>query len=251
MTLTPLIDSLPWIQKHRAVILTLTLVVAAVLLVIGVVATWLSSRGHFMLLDGTIRNRGAIAAPWREYRREGNSLFRCRFWLGLIYMIGLTMVVGGGIWLVRDDLRASLFNSRPPSVGGTLVGVAIVVLLLTWGLAMGVVTMLLQDFVAPVMLLRRIPVMRAWRIVFQSIVKDHPGTLALYIVIRFLLDMSIGVLSLIVILCTCCIAAIPYIGSVILLPLTAFRLIYPLAFLEQFGPDWRIFPSDALAAPSP
>jgi hypothetical protein len=40
---------------------------------------------------------------------------------------------------------------------------------------------------------------------------------------------------------TCCLAAIPYLGSVILLPLLVFDRAYPLYFLEQFGPEWRFF----------
>jgi len=37
---------------------------------------------------------------------------------------------------------------------------------------------------------------------------------------------------------TCCIAAIPYVGTVILLPLYVFLAAYPLLFARQFGPDW-------------
>jgi hypothetical protein len=57
----------------------ITVPLIAMLVVIGlavlVLLMWLGSRGRFMLIDCIVRNRGAIAAPWREYRREGNSLF--------------------------------------------------------------------------------------------------------------------------------------------------------------------------------
>lgn len=48
----------------------------------------------------------------------------------------------------------------------------------------------------------------------------------------------------IVTLLTCCVSLVPYVGSVILLPLTIFRVTYPLAFLEQLGPEWQIFPPE-------
>ena len=40
---------------------------------------------------------------------------------------------------------------------------------------------------------------------------------------------------------TCCIAALPYIGAVILLPVYVFRRSYSIGFLSQFGPDYARF----------
>ena len=49
---------------------------------------------------------------------------------------------------------------------------------------------------------------------------------------------------IIVTLLTCCLSLIFYIGSVILPPLTIFRVTYPLAFLEQLNPEWQVFPPE-------
>jgi hypothetical protein len=35
-------------------------------------------------------------------------------------------------------------------------------------------------------------------------------------------------------------AAIPYVASVVFLPVGVFFRAYPLAFLEQVGPEWRL-----------
>jgi hypothetical protein len=43
---------------------------------------------------------------------------------------------------------------------------------------------------------------------------------------------------------TCCLVAIPYIGSVILLPITVFFAAYVLEYIQQFGPEWQFFPDD-------
>ena len=40
--------------------------------------------------------------------------------------------------------------------------------------------------------------------------------------------------------------AIPYVGTVILLPLFVFAEAYPLYFIEQFGPEWQVFPQKPL-----
>jgi hypothetical protein len=42
---------------------------------IAIVLMWVSARGRFIFTDCVVRNRAAIALPWNEYRREGNSFF--------------------------------------------------------------------------------------------------------------------------------------------------------------------------------
>ena len=67
-----------WIDENM--VLFIAIVAASVLLVIaiGLLIAWISSRGKFMFLDGVVRNRGAVREPWREFRSEGNSLFLFR-----------------------------------------------------------------------------------------------------------------------------------------------------------------------------
>ena len=50
---------------------------SAVVLVVALITVllWLNSRGRFMFTDCIVRNRGAIAEPWREFRTEGNRYF--------------------------------------------------------------------------------------------------------------------------------------------------------------------------------
>ena len=54
-----------------------------------------------------------------------------------------------------------------------------------------------------------------------------------------------------IVLCTCCIAgcflAIPYIGTVLLLPVLVFTRAYSLHFLAQFGPDYDVFPRETIS----
>jgi hypothetical protein len=40
---------------------------------------------------------------------------------------------------------------------------------------------------------------------------------------------------------TCCIAALPYIGTVILLPVVMCLYAYPLCFIRQFGDSYDVF----------
>lgn len=232
----------PWLQENLATILVVGAIAAAVVFSLAVLLTWLSSRARFMLLDGVVQNRGALGVPWREYRREGNSLFRFRFLLGLISTLALTMIVGMVLLINRGDWREGVFSVR-----ALAVMVVASFLFVAWLLLMQLITMLLMDFVVPVMYVHRLPVLPAGKRVIKTLLREHPGSLVLYLLARFLLNSVLATLSMLLIVLTCFIGAIPYIGSVILLPLTIFQITYPLAFLEQLGPEWRILPPDRQA----
>jgi len=68
----------------------------------------------------------------------------------------------------------------------------------------------------------------------------------LYFLFQILLAMGIGAILLVVILLTCCIAGclmlIPYIGTVLILPILTFQRAYSAFYLAQFGPDFDVFP---------
>src|SRR5438067_9465866 len=49
---------------------------------------WITARGRFIFIDCIVRNRAAIAEPWREFRRESN-----RFFLFLIVLVVASIAV--------------------------------------------------------------------------------------------------------------------------------------------------------------
>ena len=65
---------------------------------------------------------------------------------------------------------------------------------------------------------------------------------------QIVLGIAIGLLVLVVVLATCCIAgcflAIPYVGTVLLLPVLVFQRAYSLHFLAQFGREYDVFTPD-------
>jgi hypothetical protein len=66
------------------------------------------------------------------------------------------------------------------------------------------------------------------------------GSFILFYLMKIVLGIAITIIGMMAVCLTCCMAAIPYLGTVILLPLIVFARCYPLCFLEQFGPQWRI-----------
>lgn len=213
---------------------TVCLVVAGVLF--GMLLTWLSSRGQFMFLDGVARNRGAVSEPWHEFRREAQSLFWFRFWFGLAVLLIMLTVLTASALVALPDIQARQF--------GLMAIVAIVLcvsLVLVVSLVAGAISIFLSHFVVPIMYVRRCSVQDAWSEFGRVMFADYKGTLVLYLLFQIVLGIAIGILAVIATCCTCCIVAIPYIGTVILLPLFVFMRAYSLYFVEQFGPEWRIF----------
>jgi len=76
----------------------------------------------------------------------------------------------------------------------------------------------------------------------------------LYLLFQIVLKIAIGSLIVMAILVTCCCAgclmALPYLGTVLLLPVLVFKRAYPLYFLAQFGPEYDAFPPPPPAPPA-
>jgi hypothetical protein len=104
---------------------------------------------------------------------------------------------------------------------------------------------LTTEFVVPIMFLRRNRCLQAWK-ELGSLILGHVGIFILYFLFQIVLCMAIGVIVLGAILITCCIAGclmiLPYIGTVLLLPVLIFKRCYSLYFLAQFGSQFDVFP---------
>ena len=99
------------------------------------------------------------------------------------------------------------------------------------------------------MWLRGCPAMEAWAECL-SLLSAHTGTFVLYVLMKILFAIVIGIISCVATCATCCIAAVPYIGTVILLPLFVFRRSYSMYFLSQLDPDYASFGPAGPASPA-
>ena len=206
-----------------------------VVIAVFVVLTWVRSRGHFIFIDCIVRNRGAIAQPWNEYSAEGNSYFVFL----LVATLALLAVVAAFIVLLLGGML--LLNYRAHHgvasvLSLVLVGIGLFLLLSLFGL--------LIQFVAPVMYRRRC---KAWPafVDLVSLLGKHVGVFVLYFLFSIVVGVGIALAMFAVICATCCIAAIPYVGTVILLPIFVFMQSFSLLFLRQFGPDYDVWASVA------
>jgi hypothetical protein len=77
------------------------------------------------------------------------------------------------------------------------------------------------------------PVSQVWPNVKSELISGHLGDLFLYILVRFALHIGVGIATIIVTVCTCCLPLLPYIGTVVLLPFITFMRSHQLAFYEE------------------
>ena len=231
-------DNLGWIIPVAAVAMIL-------LLALWLVILWLSSRGKFMFLHCVALDKAEVGVPWSKFGREANSLFWFRLVLSLVSMVlMLPMLVFIAVLIVRMILRGE------PDVGGIMAALGIGVVFFLLAIVFALINKFTEDFVVPIMFLRGGKCLPAWR-EFLGLLKLHAGMLALYILFQILLSMAISIIVLAALLltcCFCCMALLPYIGTVLLLPVLVFKRSYPLYFLRQFGPQYDVFPP---APPAP
>ena len=208
-----------------------------VVLAIVIVLLWVSSRGKFMFLDNVVHKRALIGDPWKQYKSQGDSLFFWRLGLALVFIA----VFGSLVWFAWTHLHAhySEFHEWPILLIVQLVFAFFLLILLA-----SYIELLLTGFVVPVMYRHRILATEAWSR-FLSIHWANFGYFLLYAIIVALLWLGISVAIIMLGLMTCCcgfiILAIPYLGTVILLPIYYLFRAYSIEFLAQFGDDFNVF----------
>jgi len=210
---------------------------------LGVALLWLNSRGKFMFLHCVASGKAEVTEPWRDFSRQGNSLFLFRLVLGVLAMIPMLPLV---VMIVVEIYR--MFARKSVDVADIAVTVVCALGLLAFGLVFAVIGKLLKDFVVPIMFLRRSGCVAAWR-EFLRLLGDNLGNFVVYLLFQIVLAMAIGMIILFVILLTCCCAGclllIPYLGTVLLLPVLAFQRAYSLCYLAQYGREYNVFAVDA------
>src|SRR2546430_949848 len=206
---------------------------------------WITARGRFIFIDCIVRNRAAIAEPWREFRREGN-----RFFLFLIVLVVASIAV---VALLAGLVFGSLMLWRNYHISNTPALLVLVPIAVFAWVAFVVVVNLITYFMPPVMYARRCSPGEAARGLLQ-LVLDEPAPFILFILLMIALWIGWIMVGCLVTCLTCCLASLPYIGTVIVLPVPVFFRSFSLLFLRQFGSDWDVWkkiPVPETTAPPP
>jgi hypothetical protein len=231
-------DSLEPLSQKLFWLVPLVGFLALVSIALWVVLTWLSSRGSFLFLNGVATNQTEVASPWNEFVREGNSLFRFRLVLGLVGCVLTTALVVGAVLM-----QALSFG---PNAGSAWLAFGLLLTpALLCALGLWLIGSLTEDFVVPIQYLRRCGCRTAWGLLLGHMIR-FPTAFLLYLLIQILLSLvtALAVFVFAVITCCgCCLLFVPYLSTVILLPVFVLHRAYPLHFLAQLGPEWNAFGS--------
>jgi hypothetical protein len=229
-------------------IVPVAVIVVLLLLALWVLVLWLSSRGKFMFLHCVALDRAEVELPWSKFAGAANSLFRFRLVVGLIWMVLLLPLL---MFIAMIILRMVLQDEADFAGVMTAIGLGLVFILLS--LVFALIHKFMVDFVVPIMFLRGGSCLAAWR-EFWTLLTANAGKFALYVLFQIVLGMVIGALVVMAILLTCCLAGclmvLPFVGTVLLLPVLVFKRAYPLYYLAQFGPQYNVFPAPP-APPAP
>jgi len=162
---------------------------------LGIAFIYVSSRMRFVLFDSVLAGECRIRDFWR---RRGDVAFRYFVWqilfvlciaIGMILLIGISIAFVYGMgWFSspRDHLL-------PLVLGGILVGLVFLAIIFT----VGVVQVLVKDFVVPQMAFDNIGVGEGWRRLW-SMVKAEKGGYAGYIGMKIVLSFAAAVMLFIV-----------------------------------------------------
>ena len=185
-------------------VIALIAVGGLIILALVLALVWVGAHGRFIFTDCIVRNRAAIVAPWKEFRAEANSFF-------LFSVLVLLILIAFCVFLFF-------------------------LACLAFGFA------LTLQLMVPIMYRQRCRAMDAFGQTIR-LIAAHPGPVVLYMLFFLVLVIAAAMISCAATCVTCCIAAIPYIGTVILLPVFVLLRSFSLLFLRQFGPDYDVWAS--------
>lgn len=226
-----------WIVEHPHLVAMIGSAVLFVILLLILLA-WLSSRGKFMFLDNVIHNRALIAKSWYEYSEQGNSLFIWRICFGIASVAAIVAWVAMLLYFIFQ-LHAE--NISPDS------GLIIFFIMLLFALIAAIlyIALFLNDFIVPIMYRNKISATEAWRI-FLDTFSAHWFSFIAYGILKFILNILVVITVMVLGFFTCCLGfillIIPYISSVVLLPVSVTFRSFSVKFLEQFSEEFRLFP---------
>lgn len=227
-----------WVQDNLFWLVPLIAGLVLMGLAVWALLTWLSSRGQFMFLHCVATNRAEIRAPWSAYRQPANSLFRFRLVLGLISFFIVVPAILGAVAMIL--MMAANKAITAPLVMGTLAALTAAA---TFGIVFATIHKFTLDFVVPIMALRSTNCRTSWGELLR-LLSEHKVNFLVYLLFQIALAIGVGILIFAVVILTCCIAgcllAIPFLGTLLLLPVFVFDRAYSLYYLEQFGDAYRL-----------
>ncbi|TYB30503.1 MAG: hypothetical protein FXF47_08950 [Candidatus Mcinerneyibacterium aminivorans] len=226
-----------WLRTHPIwfiIILSSIIFLLAVVLI----CLWVSSRAKFVFLDNVVKGKAEIRKPWGDYSNQGNSLFLWR----LVFRIVCVLLIGAsiGLFFVTSINPATMEIRSGIAVWNFILLVIMTVFCL---ILIAFITLFLDNFVIPLMYKHDLKIIEGWKMFLKLYYKNPVkfilyGFMYLFIYLLFIaMIVALGLL-------TCCmffvLLLIPYVNSVITLPMHYTIRLLGVEFLGQFGDEYKL-----------
>lgn len=229
-------------RTHLLFIIPAAVALFCIIAIIIIILLWLSSRGKFMFVDCLAKNKAHIIEPWKTFKKQANGLFGFRLLLLLTVLLWVIALAAVAIWFIS--------LARLSNAGGVIIGLIICAMIfvsIIISLFFFLIRVLTFDFVVPIMFLQKTGISASWA-KFSNLLWQNFWSFALYLLFKLLIFICIAaIVAAITIFACCCLCGtgiilfIPYIGTVIFLPLISFQALYSLCYLRKFGTEYDVF----------
>ena len=150
---------------------------------------------------------------------------------GLIALILILLFLAPAATFSFSDALAGL------SYAAMMLGILVMI---AFGIVAAFVALLLEGFVIPIMYKFEIKATEAWSY-FLPWLKTRPLSFFLYGLFVLGLGLCFAVFFSMICVLTCCVVALPFIGTVIMLPIWVAYRLFSVEFLAQFDPGFDLF----------
>jgi hypothetical protein len=237
---------LQWSVDNMIFAALLAVIVIPIVLAVGTLLFWLSSRGQVMLVRSVIERDFRIGGLWIRSIPQSRQVFRF-----LVAFDGAFVLVIFAILLLLIVQSLSLSDGARV-VFWTMLRTVYPILLLAMplGLVFWLVNVFLRDMIIPLMVRYDLTIMEAWSRL-ADIARTNFMTLIGYILVRTAIMIIIFYSVYVVGFLTVFIGLLPYVSQVLLGPLHLFDRAYSLYVLEFMVPDFKLMRPPSPAAPPP
>lgn len=222
-----------WLRGEIAVRPRWWIGAACLLLLVAMLLAWLRARGFMAFLDCLVHREGGPWAAWCRQGRSGGRLF-----LVWVVMAGSAAAMGGALvfaWLSWFRWRELEWGTLSASDGLFLGCICAAGALAA--IVLGILGFLVEDILCAFLL--RDTASSLWDQIAAArrLFTRRMDEILPYLGVRLCLAISAVSLVLTIGVFTCGLVFLPYLGTVLLLPVHAVWRLYPLFFLRQIGFD--------------
>ncbi len=241
-------QAVQWVRAHLIETILAGIALFLFWLAFILVMLYISSVFRFIFVDSVITDQVQIRRQWRENRIEGAAFtwWRVGFFfvalLGLLVFVGLP--VGICVFMILQAVQTS--GAGGPIAGAIISGLLALVLFVLWVFVTALINAMTRDFVVPIMYLRRVGTMDAWR-EFWPILGGNKMGFVVYFLMKFVCAIAAGIAGLLGLVVALVVAVIPIgllagigYGLVLLLQITVWSWWYlvplvPIGLAVGFG----------------